>query len=785
MSDPPVIFKRTKFKANQRAREEQQPDAQDQQVQPTEDEPSPSAVASKVRTKAKQRVKQKTSLSFGAEEEGSEDVFKIKKSTLSQKLTLRQHPASPRTPPSNLDQASISPHTNRGPVYDEAYLNELKASTPSSRPRLPEGDTHNDGTPIHSGLGDSAMEILDTIGTDARVATIPSQSAVLAAKEKRERMRAAGPSSSHADEYISLSLTTRVGEYQGPHPESRLMREDDDLGEGDDDFAEYTNAQTRIALGKKARKAEMNKLREEKQGLIADAEEIDEETQEWERAQIKRSGLKPDEGPSVPATTPIYKPTPIPPLTETPSLESSVMRLSQTITSVTASHAQNTTSISALSAEQVQLDERETDLRDIVTRAEGKRSWFADFRDWLESVATFLDEKFPQVEKLEDEHVSILKERRDMIQARRRAEDEDDLSMFLGFLPTLPHTGPEELDEMGRIIPRFNAEATRGDRRTARAARRDLRRRNGRQGEDEEGYSTDATLPPSDATDYLAAHQQLSRQRDEILSDVKAKEFKDPMLGIGARFAAWRERFDDSYIGAWGGLALVGAWEFWTRLEILGWNPFEDSRTLDSFRWYANLYEYSRPTAPHEDTDMPELGPDGDLVSATITTVVLPRLAKLLEGGALDPFSGKDIRRLVNLAEEVEISVERSNHKFQMFLKTVLNVFQNAVNDFMSLQGPFLAKDNPPFHPDAILARKRVLARQKKLIVNIIRWRKYTKSLFGIDEVAKSFLVDCILPVARSGWDVGGEECIRRVAQQLPNELATSQTKAQLGILES
>jgi hypothetical protein len=70
-----------------------------------------------------------------------------------------------RTPPSNLDQASISPHTNRGPVYDEAYLNELKASTPSSRPRLPEGDTHNDGTPMHSVLGDSAMEILDTIGT--------------------------------------------------------------------------------------------------------------------------------------------------------------------------------------------------------------------------------------------------------------------------------------------------------------------------------------------------------------------------------------------------------------------------------------------------------------------------------------------------------------------------------------------------------------------------------------------------------------------------------------------
>jgi GC-rich sequence DNA-binding factor len=70
--------------------------------------------------------------------------------------------------------------------------------------------------------------------TDSGAATISSQSTVLAAKEKRERMRTTGAASSRADEYISLSLTTRGDGYQGPHPESRLMREDDDLGEGDD-----------------------------------------------------------------------------------------------------------------------------------------------------------------------------------------------------------------------------------------------------------------------------------------------------------------------------------------------------------------------------------------------------------------------------------------------------------------------------------------------------------------------------------------------------------------------
>jgi GC-rich sequence DNA-binding factor len=77
MSDAPVIFKRSKIKANQRAREGQQPDAQDQQVQSTEDEPSPSAVASKIRNKAKQRVKQKASLSFGAEEEVGQTPYQF------------------------------------------------------------------------------------------------------------------------------------------------------------------------------------------------------------------------------------------------------------------------------------------------------------------------------------------------------------------------------------------------------------------------------------------------------------------------------------------------------------------------------------------------------------------------------------------------------------------------------------------------------------------------------------------------------------------------------------
>jgi GC-rich sequence DNA-binding factor len=183
--------------------------------------------------------------------------------------------------------------------------------------------------------------------------------------------------------------------------------------------------------------------------------------------------------------------------------------------------------------------------------------------------------KFPKLERLEEEHVSILKERSDMVSQRRQADDEDDLTIFLG---TLPRTAEAEVDELGRVNPRANPDAARRDRRLARVGRRNLRRIRAKTSTiEEEGYSTDASLSPADATDYATAMRKLGDSSVAIFSDVQANEFKDPMLGLGKWFGEWRSKYDDNYTGAWGGLNLVVAWEFWVRLELMGWNPFEVS----------------------------------------------------------------------------------------------------------------------------------------------------------------------------------------------------------------
>jgi GC-rich sequence DNA-binding factor len=197
--------------------------------------------------------------------------------------------------PESLEQATISNRTSSGPVYNKAYLDELKAATMAAPP-TPAPDSHDIEMTLSIDEADGAMVVDESADVGdvfdstlnptfchthhahvrsviGRPTEIPLSSTVLEAKKKRERMRVTGKTDvPQQDDFISLSVAKRDEDtYRGPHPNSRLQREDDDLGEGDDDDAEYTGAQERIALGKKGRK-EAERLR--KAGMIEMIEDV-------------------------------------------------------------------------------------------------------------------------------------------------------------------------------------------------------------------------------------------------------------------------------------------------------------------------------------------------------------------------------------------------------------------------------------------------------------------------------------------------------------------------------
>ena len=76
-----------------------------------------------------------------------------------------------------------------------------------------------------------------------------------------------------------------------------------------------------------------------------------------------------------------------------PTLEPAIARLSQTLSNLTTSHSSNISAMTSAADEFAQIEEREKELREAIERTETQRSWFTAFREFVEGVAHFLDEK--------------------------------------------------------------------------------------------------------------------------------------------------------------------------------------------------------------------------------------------------------------------------------------------------------------------------------------------------------------------------------------------------------
>lgn len=113
---------------------------------------------------------------------------------------------------------------------------------------------------------------------------------------------------------------------------------------------------------------------------------------EWELAQVRRAGNAADI--QLQATAPkTYEPTPIPPAIPIPVLDAAIAKLTQKLTALTTSHAKNTAELIKMGEENASLEKQEAELKGQVENAEQRRAWFQSFKERVESVGDFLDEK--------------------------------------------------------------------------------------------------------------------------------------------------------------------------------------------------------------------------------------------------------------------------------------------------------------------------------------------------------------------------------------------------------
>ncbi|TVY38656.1 hypothetical protein LOCC1_G005086 [Lachnellula occidentalis] len=254
------------------------------------------------------------------------------------------------------------------PTYSKDYLNELKSSTPTTPKDLSLQATAE--AEDEDGLDASELEgamIVETSGP----AHIPTEAEIREKKERRARL-------AHEKDFISfndddgddqrqLSLLPRKKE-----KETRLVREDEDLGEGFDEFVD----DGRIALGKKQEREARKRHRKEMADMIKLAEnhsDDDSDDSEAERradyeAAQTRAGMDglhkhDDEAEAVAATQVPSKITPLPALFE--CLE----RLQATLSTMQHELAQKHKKVADLEKERLEIVARGGEVQDLLKQS--------------------------------------------------------------------------------------------------------------------------------------------------------------------------------------------------------------------------------------------------------------------------------------------------------------------------------------------------------------------------------------------------------------------------------
>ncbi|GAA5956041.1 hypothetical protein JCM3765_005437 [Sporobolomyces pararoseus] len=734
--------------------------------------------------------------------------------------------------PSNLSQSIPSSGTAQtsNSIYSKEYLEQLKSSQLSAPPRpssIGEEGGFDDLTMSKFGSNTNLDQDLSD--------SIPTSTAIAQAKLRREELRKTGQIQ---DDYISLSSTnTTVGLYSNKGGDSRLVREEDELGDGDEDLNQFTGSLDKIPLGRKANLDAAQKLKGEMgemiQGVEEEVEEEDEEMKQWEEGQIRRGGTadrnrggKENQN----STRKIYRPLPIPQSSTLPTLSSITSRLSQNLSTLESSHSLDLSSLNHFTHERQELDKQEEELRLEVEKTERKNRWFQDFKETVEIWCGFLDEKFPRLEEIEKEYLGIQREKFQIVSKRRIKHLSDDVSLFTGArVPTtqeklfkiaspraaateeeedqaMRNEQEEEEEEEEALEPRSFTRQSRRRERQERFETSTTNRSGGYpdySGFSDPGYFSDSNLTPTQSQDLSTALDSLQTSLIDLFRDVKNPEFRDPNLTIKGKFQEWKNLWKEEYEMLFGSLGLSGVWEFWTRVEMASWNPFQieelpksGGAELSQWKWYQALSTYGHPEdqteKEQEEAEVEEtIDESTEVVNALVTSVLIPRLGQLAKE-SYDPLSSRQTISAIKLVDEISYSVEKDSQKFEGLIQSFLYRLRIEVQVSKLLLLPNLNQIFLPslsYDPSTFQARKYFLLHNLKLLTSCIRWRRFMKSLRlhplsegeeeqegertnSFDElVTRELIGKVMLPLIEVGWSTSdGEKIGTKVLELLPKQ---------------
>jgi hypothetical protein len=260
------------------------------------------------------------------------------------------------------------------PRYSKEYLEELQSSTPNTPSNNSfRAENGEDMELDPSELADAVIVNSNELGEFGAVALnetkVLSETEIRERKERRARL-------AHADDFISLDDGEGDGSdiFRKKKKDSRLIREDEDLGEGFDEFVEDGG----LSLGKKAERADKRRRRQQMADMILQAEgnpenESDESDAErraaYEAAQT-RAGM---DGLKRPEVSQEAEELQVPPkITPLPNLTECLQRLQESLGALQVDLASKRRQVEGLKAEEEDILKREAEVQQLLNETGAK-----------------------------------------------------------------------------------------------------------------------------------------------------------------------------------------------------------------------------------------------------------------------------------------------------------------------------------------------------------------------------------------------------------------------------
>lgn len=547
--------------------------------------------------KAKDMVKPKpkptSRLSFGATADDEEPTFAIKKSAASQRSSgLRQE-----IPMEIDDRLPVRPS------YTREHLSELKSNTPT-RPKS---------------LSEDAASVETKFGNISVTDDIPNSYVADAARRRREQQRAGG-----TDDYIYLDSGQ-----QPKNGESRLVREEDELGDVNEGFEDYVS--DRIALGSKAEQEAVRRKRANMQEMIVDAqvdEDEEEELKEWEASHID-AGIQKQVRTNGKKT--VYHSAPIPQVTPIPSLSDVQMRLISLRSDLKDSSTAHRSQLAQITKERDEIMEQENEVAADLDDSKLKYEFFQQFKTFADNLANLMEQKMPELKHHEEQQILMMQDRTEAVRLARSDAYAN---------VNRPYTNVR--DAKGQIV--------------------------------------DYDISPTDLQDYNEARQELMVAHQYLIGDVEAEY--QTCDGIINWFSKWKSSYTGDYRSAYGGLAIPSAIDFYVRYEMVSWEIFRSRVDIDKAHWHRCISNYATHDDERDEEDMANgdddenNDDDANILGRVVTKFVIPRFVAVLQ--AYDPFSTTQTRNALHFVEQISYHVRPTNPIYQTLVQAMQDHLKEA-----------------------------------------------------------------------------------------------------------